>query len=180
VGSWIAEDNVHDSAGPTLWTIGHGALESDEFFRLLAAQRIDVLVDVRSQPFSRFAPQANRDVLEHAAQAHGIRYVFRGTDLGGRPDDPALLLKSGKPDYERMRDASGYRRGLGDLMLLGRKQRVCILCSEEDPGKCHRGLLVSESLARAGCAVLHIRHDGMVEGHGDMMRRITGGQLSLF
>ena len=171
---------MHDSAGPTLWTIGHSALETEEFFRLLAAQCIDMLVDVRSQPFSRFAPQANRDVLEHAAKAHGIRYVFRGADLGGRPGDPALLLKSGKPDYGRMGDAAGYRRSLDDLKMLGREQRVCILCSEEDPGRCHRGLLISETLARDGCSVLHIRHDGTVECHCDMTRRITGGQLSLF
>ena len=171
---------MHDSAGPTLWTIGHSALESEEFFRLLAAQRIDVLIDVRSQPFSRFAPQANRDVLEHATKAHGIRYEYRGVDLGGRPADPAMLLKSGKPDYARMGDAAGYRRSLDELKVLSRAQRVCILCSEEDPGRCHRGLLVSETLARAGCAVLHIRHDGAVERHDEMKSRITGGQLSLF
>jgi uncharacterized protein (DUF488 family) len=180
VDRWAAEEDVHDSAGPTIWTIGHSALESDEFFGLLAAEKIAALVDVRSQPFSRFAPQANRDVLEHAAKAHGIRYLHCGDDLGGRPADPGMLLKSGKPDYERMGAAAGFRRSLEELMLLGRKQRVCILCSEEDPGKCHRGLLVSESLVRAGCAVLHIRHDGTVEAHGDMLRRITGGQLTLF
>jgi uncharacterized protein (DUF488 family) len=176
----MPEHEVHDTVGPTVWTIGHGALESEEFFRLLASQGIETLVDVRSVPFSRFAPQANRDVLEYAASARAIVYLFQGADLGGRPADPAMRLGNGKPDYGQMEAAPAYRRGVDHLKVLGREHRVCVMCSEEDPGRCHRGLLISETLARDGCSVLHIRHDGTVEHHCEMTRRITGGQLSLF
>jgi len=53
----------------TFWTIGHSAAELDELFRLLAAQGIQVLVDVRSSPYSQHAPQANRELLEAVATA---------------------------------------------------------------------------------------------------------------
>ncbi len=164
----------------TFWTIGHSAAELDDLFRLLTAQGIQVLADVRSSPYSQHAPQANRDLLEAVARQHGLRHVFLGHELGGRPDDAALLLPSGKPDYARMERTEAYRRGIAALEQLARTARVCLLCSEEDPARCHRGLLVSETLVGAGHEVLHLRHDGSVETHAAMVKRRTGGQLALF
>ncbi len=164
----------------TVWTIGHSAAEIDELFRLLLAQRIQVLVDVRSSPYSQHAPQANRECLEHAAAARHVTYRYCGTELGGRPSDPAMLLSSGKADYSKMELAPEYRRGIEGLVALARERRACLLCSEEDPVRCHRALLISETLTRQGHRVLHIRHDGSVEPHADLQKRRTGGQLSFF
>lgn len=164
----------------TIWTVGHSDAELDDLFRLLAAQGIDTIVDVRSSPYSKFVPQANRECVEAAARNRGVTYIFRGGELGGRPDDAELYTAAGKADYERMADSDDFRRGLAGLVELAGQQRVCILCSEEDPERCHRGLLVAEQLARAGQQVLHLRHDGSVETHAAMMKRHTGGQLSLF
>lgn len=164
----------------TFWTIGHSAAELDDLFRLLTAQGVQVLADVRSSPYSQHAPQSNRELLEPAARRHGLQHVFLGAELGGRPDDPALFLPSGKPDYDKMERTQAYQRGVAALEQLARQQRVCIMCSEEDPARCHRGLLVSETLVRAGHEVLHLRHDGAVETHAAMVKRRTGGQLALF
>ncbi len=164
----------------TFWTLGHSAAEVDDLFRLMAVPGVDVLVDVRSIPYSQHAPQANREVLDAAARRHGVRYVFLGAELGGRPADESMLLPNGKPDYERMAAAEWFQRGLAELRRLAESARVCILCSEEDPARCHRGLLIAEALVRGGDHVQHLRHDGGVESHADMTRRRTGGQLSLF
>ncbi len=53
----------------TIWTIGHSSAELEELFRLLAAQGIDVLADVRSSPYSQYAPQANREILAAACRS---------------------------------------------------------------------------------------------------------------
>ncbi len=163
-----------------VWTLGHSAAEVDDLFRLLAVPGIDVLADVRTMPYSQFAPQANREVLEAAARRHGVRYVYLGAELGGRPADETMLLPNGKPDYEQMAAAPWFARGLAELRRLAEGERVCLLCSEEDPAHCHRALLVAEALVRGGAQVHHLRHDGGVESHADLTRRRTGGQLSLF
>jgi hypothetical protein len=49
-----------------LYTIGHSTLEMDDFQSLLKENYIQVLVDVRSQPYSRFNPQFNRESFKHA------------------------------------------------------------------------------------------------------------------
>jgi hypothetical protein len=39
-----------------VWTVGHSNHEFEEFARLVLRERIEVLVDVRSFPYSRYAP----------------------------------------------------------------------------------------------------------------------------
>jgi uncharacterized protein (DUF488 family) len=164
----------------TIWTIGHSAAEPAELVRLLRAQGIQVLVDVRSVPYSRFAPQANRETLESVVKSHGVQYLFRGDELGGRPRDASEEATASKPDYARIERTAEYQRGIAALGRLGADERACVLCSEEDPAHCHRGLLIAETLVRAGWAILHIRHDGQVEPHAAMLLRRDKGQLPLF
>jgi len=57
---------------------------------------------------------------------------------------------------------------------------LCILCSEEDPAKCHRGLLISRELTKLGIEVRHIRHDGSIESQEHFESRIPPTQLTLF
>ena len=58
-----------------LYTIGHSTQKEDEFFRKLKENGVTILVDVRSTPYSKFAPQFNKDYLEEAARKKGITYV---------------------------------------------------------------------------------------------------------
>ena len=68
-----------------VWTVGHSNHELDEFAQLVAGEQIEFLVDVRSFPYSRYAPQFNREQLEAAITRRGVRYLFLGEELGGRP-----------------------------------------------------------------------------------------------
>ena len=45
--------------------------------------RSDVLVDVRSYPYSQFAPQYNREALQQALREARCQYLFLGEELGG-------------------------------------------------------------------------------------------------
>jgi hypothetical protein len=68
-----------------VWTVGHSNHEFDAFARLVAQERVEFLIDVRSFPYSRFAPQFNCEELQTAIGQHGIGYLFLGEELGGRP-----------------------------------------------------------------------------------------------
>ena len=168
------------AGAPIIWTIGHAAIEIEQLIALLDGQAIRTLADVRSTPYSKFAPQFNREVLATALHQGNIQYAFWGDSLGGRPNHPSLFLRDGKPDYDAMAETAEFVRGLEQAIDAARRERVCLMCSEEDPTFCHRSRLVAEQLVKAGCNVLHIRHDGSVESHADVVRRRTGGQLALF
>jgi len=84
---------------PILYTIGHSNHDQEHFCTLLQQHRIDVLADVRSQPYSRYTPHFNAEERKAALATHGIRYVFLGDQLGGRPRDPQHYDEQGRALY---------------------------------------------------------------------------------
>lgn len=162
------------STGLPLYTIGHSDHTIADFVGLLREHRITLVVDVRSQPYSRWAPQFNREALEQALEEAGIGYDFLGHALGGRASDPGLYT-GGRPDYGRMEEAEAYQRGIEHLMEAAGTERVVIMCGEGDYRECHRHLLVTQTLLQRGIEVLHIKPDGQLVA-GERVPE----QLSLF
>jgi uncharacterized protein (DUF488 family) len=70
---------------PTVFTIGHSTHPLSGILDLLRRHGVTALANVRSAPYSRFNPQFNREALEQALDAIGIKYVFLGRELGARP-----------------------------------------------------------------------------------------------
>jgi uncharacterized protein (DUF488 family) len=147
----------------TLYTIGHSNQTIGEFLTLLARHDIEALVDVRSAPYSRYVPHFNKRELQQAIQDAGLRYVYLGRELGGRPDDPALYDDEGHARYDLIAETEIFNASLERLKTGVASYQVAIMCSEEDPTDCHRRLLVGRVMRRDGYRVLHIR------GHGEIM-----------
>lgn len=158
---------------PTIATIGHSNLSAEEFVAALKAHQIATLVDVRSAPYSRWAPQFNRDDLARTLRLAGVEYRFAGDVLGGRPTDPTCYKNGELPgdkadflalvDYGEVAKRDWYRAGITRLIELAEGARTAIMCSEEDPARCHRHHLIAQTLLDAGVSVEHIRKDGRVE-----------------
>jgi len=157
-------------------TIGHSDHSTAAFVDLLRQHGITAVVDVRSQPYSRWAPQFNRETLAHDMDGFGIAYRFMGDALGGRPADPALYDPGQeRPDYQRLEQTHAYRAGVDRLLELARAERVAVMCGEGDHRRCHRHLLVAQTLLKRGARVIHIQPDGRTV-EGERVAR----QLSLF
>ena len=147
-----------------IYTIGHSNHSWDTFYPLLADNGIELVVDARTNPASRFAPFANRRTLTGLLEEAGIAYQFAGGPLGGKPRDPAMYDANGKPDYHKMRSTEEFAEAIERLVSLATRRKTAILCSEEDPSSCHRLLLLGPALAERGCRQRHIRKDGRVMG----------------
>jgi len=164
------------AAVPTVYTIGHSDHTIEAFIDLLRQHGITLVVDVRSQPYSRWAVQFNRELLAHDLHEAGLRYQFRGDVLGGRPADPSLYEAGGEhADHRRMEQVPAYQAGIDALLALTRRERVAVMCSEGDYRHCHRHLLISQTLLERGARVVHIQPDGSVVQGGSIP-----SQLSLF
>jgi uncharacterized protein (DUF488 family) len=81
----------------TIFSIGHSNQSVEAFLSLLQQHEIQVLVDVRSSPYSKYVPHFNSTPLAATLKRTGIKYMFMGQELGGRPDGEELsaLLMSG-------------------------------------------------------------------------------------
>jgi hypothetical protein len=54
------------------------------------------------------------------------------------------------------------------------------MCSEGKPEQCHRSKLIGASLADLNVDVRHIDESGELRTQDEIVRNLTGGQLSLF
>jgi uncharacterized protein (DUF488 family) len=163
-----------------IYTIGYGARTIDQFLDVLAQYAIEFLIDVRSAPYSRFKPEFSKDALEAALLERGIRYLFLGDTLGGRPDAPDCYI-DGKVDYEKVRQKDFYRQGVERIVNAFRQQRrVALMCSEGKPEACHRSKLIGVSLDEREIPVAHIDENDQIKAQADIILDLTGGQLGLF
>ena len=156
-----------------IYTIGHSNHTAESYLALLCEHNIEVVVDIRSIPYSRYCPHFTGPNLEMLLQAHDIDYTFAGEYLGGRPRLPEFYksrtIPTGKADYLKLVDydavaqASWFQRGLRRLLEISETARTAIMCSEENPLQCHRHHLIETSLRDLGTRVIHIRRNGALE-----------------
>jgi uncharacterized protein (DUF488 family) len=163
-----------------IYTIGYGNRTIDDFIELLKKHEIDFLVDIRSSPYSRFNPEFSKEALAPILERSGIRYVFMGDMLGGRPTDQSCY-SDGKVDYQKCAERESYRQGISRLHKAWRQElHIVLMCSEAKPESCHRSKLVGETLHRMDVNILHIGEDGLTKTQQEVMRILTNGQISLF
>lgn len=135
------------SAAGSIFTIGHSRHEMAVFLALLADHAIQVVVDVRSAPYSRFVTHFNKKEIEAAILNAGLKYIFMGDAIGGKPSAPQFLDHNGKVDFSRIAASEVFKKGL-DRLTTGVKKGwvITLLCVEENPLKCHRHLLIAKEL----------------------------------
>jgi uncharacterized protein (DUF488 family) len=146
----------------SLYTIGHSNHHIEKFIELLDHWKIQVVVDVRSAPFSSYAPRFNRRQIEECLKLSGFRYLFLGDLIGGKPKDPAFLDGRGRADYAKLATAPSFQSGIDRLEKgLAAGWRIVLMCAEEEPMRCHRHWLIARELELGRhVRVFHLRADG--------------------
>jgi uncharacterized protein (DUF488 family) len=157
--------------GSGLFTIGHSNVALDDFLGLLQQHAIQAVADVRTVPRSRYVPHFNAGQLRDALARCDISYLPFGRELGGRPEDAGLYDAEGHVLYGRLAESPAFQEGIGRVLAGAQRQRIALLCSEEDPARCHRHLLIGRVLDKRDVAVSHIRRDGCIETESDLAAR---------
>jgi uncharacterized protein (DUF488 family) len=150
----------------TIHTIGHSNHEFADLLALLRQHGIQIVVDVRSSPYSRYVPQANRETLTRALEFADISYRWMGDRLGGKPEGIVA-------DYDELSASPAFQQGIADLLNLAADHSIAIMCSEGDHRQCHRHKLITPSLLDRGVHVLHIQPDGSLIDEDKEPRQLT-------
>lgn len=132
----------------SLWTFGYSGMTSHlDLAELLGGTGVDVVVDVRLQPFGRApfnGPTATRLLVEDA----GLRYVHT-KDLGN------LAYKTGGIQIKNMEAIENV------LAMLRAGRLVALMCVCPNPIACHRRTLAEEAIRRMpGLPVVHLARTG--------------------
>jgi uncharacterized protein (DUF488 family) len=159
-----------EEAGPVvIFSIGHSNQTIEAFISLLQQHNIHLLVDVRSSPYSKYAPQFNSTALIDALQSSAINYLHMGEALGGRPQKAEFYDHTGHVLYKRVAQSDVFLKGIQRLIVEGRQCMLAMMCSEEDPAHCHRHLLIGHVLTLQGVSLLHIRGDGSIQTEEELV-----------
>jgi uncharacterized protein (DUF488 family) len=161
-------------------TFGYGSRSQEEALAQLARHGIDYLIDVRSVPWSRYRPEFSQDRLAASLRAHGIRYLFMGGELGGRPEDPSCYDDNGRVDYRACERQQAFRDGIERLRNAWHTgHAIALMCSEGRPEDCHRTKLVAAALIDVGVDIRHVDEHGELRSHNEVLDRLRGSQTTL-
>jgi uncharacterized protein (DUF488 family) len=169
-----------------VYTIGHSNHTWETLLQLLQDNHIDIVVDVRSRPYSRFCPHSNKKRLEQSLSDEEISYMYLGNLVGGMPDGDEYYDDDGYVLYDRLVDSPRFQEGISCIEELIAHSRIALMCAEEDPHKCHRRFLIGAVLIRKGVALWHIRKDGTIEVEHtadfseELSDKLRNNQLNLF
>lgn len=165
-----------------MWTVGHSTHPLDEFVALVRAHGVTTLADVRRIPRSRRHPQFNVDTLPGSLRAAGLGYAHVPALGGLRRERPDSINRAWRnPSFRAFADymqTDEFARALDELIALGARERVAIMCAEAVWWRCHRSLIADALVAR-GEPVLHILTPERAEPH--VLRafaRVENGRVS--
>ena len=154
-----------------LFTIGHSTHTVKYFIDLLKRHSITAVCDVRSQPYSQYNPQFNRENLRKDLNNNNIEYVFLGKELGARSDNPNCYI-DGKVQYNYLVDEPLFQQGINRLTQGMKQYSIALMCAEKDPITCHRMILVCREMRSITDQINHILADGEIESNPEAENRL--------
>lgn len=130
-----------------IYSIGYAKLTPEQLEQTLRERNINLLIDVRSVPYSR-KPNFNRKRLE---QQFGLEvYIWKGDVLGGK--------------YGPVHDD-----GIEYLLRLSKEGKQILMCLENNPRDCHRYQDIGVRLLEHGIDVVHL-YDGKEETTSEILK----------
>ena len=144
----------------TIYSIGHSNHTWERFVELLRPHEIELIIDVRYYPRSRFAPWSNRNQIEHNLSHQNIDYRWKGDSLGGMPRGPKRSTKEEDGSvvewYQARSTEPDFLAAISEISHLAVRKRLAVMCSEGEPIRCHRTMLLAPAFANLGVDVRHI------------------------
>ncbi|ABE52085.1 DUF488 family protein [Methanococcoides burtonii] len=151
-------DNKEKQLIPGLFSIGYEGRDIDQFLNLLIQNNINILADVRKNPFSmKFS--FTKKKLSTYLEKIGIQYIHI-PDLGIESDDRKEL--NSMTDYQNLfkeyADSTLKRNKehLDYIYELSQSNRVAMMCFEADIDMCHRGVIAKSIANSKGIEVVDI------------------------
>lgn len=121
-----------------IYSIGHSNKTTEQFIKELKDNKIELLVDLRTQPYSRYVPNFNTENLKANLEDEGMNYLFFGDKLGGRPPE----------GIDAFLASNRFKENVTELLSKIKDRRAALMCSEADQEQCHRRFIVREIVAR--------------------------------
>lgn len=143
-----------------IFTIGFTKKNLKEFIQLLKKNCVEKVVDIRLRPYGQLAGYSNKEDLRYVLEEYEkIKYQH---EMLLAPTNDLL------DNYRKDSDWIAYEKKFNELLkerkveelfnsIINSFTRICLLCSEDRPDKCHRRL-VAEYFSRIAPHTVEIIH----------------------
>lgn len=160
-----------------IYTIGYATKPVEQFIAQLRQYSVDVVVDIRSVPYSKVFHDYHQEAIQRKLRESQIRYLYLGEELGPRSKDENHYDETGQVQFDRLMVSPLFLQGIQRLKLgLERGFNIALMCAEKDAATCHRSLLVGYFLQRNAfideLETLHINHQGQLEKQTELEHRL--------
>lgn len=159
-----------------IYSIGHGNKKFEDFLKELNSFNVKYLIDIRTNPYSKYNPIYNRELLKNNLEAVNIIYVYMGDNLGGLPSDRSCYV-DGKVSYDIIKEKDFFKEGIARLIKAYEKDiNLVVMCSESKPDECHRSKLIGQELLKNNITIQHIIEPNKTKDQLTVMNELTKGR----
>jgi uncharacterized protein (DUF488 family) len=128
-----------------IYFLGTSNRSIEEFLEILKIYSINLVVDVRRFPTSKFE-HFKKENLEPLLLKENIKYLYLGKELGGYRSQ----------GYESYTYTQEFKKAIEVLKELSKENTLCIICAERIPFRCHRRFIAQALAKDKELKVLHI------------------------
>lgn len=156
-----------------LFTIGCSSYDVEYLIQRLRQNKINVIVDVRSTPYSKHTPQYNANVLKKVLNTNHIIYMDFSKEFGARREEKEVYINN-QVSFAKVMNLPIFGQGVERIKKgLCSGFRIALMCTEKDPEKCHRFSLVARGIEKkTNICSMHILADGSVVSKESIENRL--------
>lgn len=141
----------------TVFSIGYSGFSVNDFINALKSNKISLVIDVRSMPYSQYFSDYNKDNIEQSLKSSGIYYRNYAEEFGARQEERKYYTSQGYLDFELFAKSPSFLSGFDKLVKsMEQDYSFALMCAEKDPINCHRTILVARAFHEAGYKVVHL------------------------
>lgn len=156
-----------------IYTIGHSNYPMERFIHMLKKYNIDVVVDIRGTPYSKYNTQYNKEALGVSLKELGFKYIYMGKEFAAQRDNKIIYTWEGYSDFEKVINEPSFIEGIERLKNgLAKGYNIALLGAKQDPVNCHRFALVGRDLYKRGFSVKHIEDDLSISSQLELEERM--------
>lgn len=157
----------------TLYTIGYSGFHTGDFIDLLASKGVNVLIDVRSKPYSSYYPEFNKEHFAKKLAQEDIHYRNYSNEFGARQTNRTFFSVEGFLDFDKFSKSDIFKHGFARVKEgIEQNYSLVFMCAESNPIDCHRTIMVARAFFDVGYEITHLMKDGKAISHKDVEQKI--------
>ena len=156
-----------------LYTIGYSPFDVHQMIGVLFDYGINLVIDVRSSPYSAYYPNYNKEPLERFLKKKSIHYRNYAQEFGAQQTEKKFFAATGYLDFELFTKSENFLQGFKKVqVIIDKKYTIALMCAEKDPAECHRSIMITRVFSREGFSIKHILSDKSYETQDSIEQRL--------